>query len=194
VIGLLDRNCRRHRPALLELLDGRRSSATAEALLHLDRCSRCEEELSLTALTLAALRRLAAEARRVQPPSGGWHVVRSRIERPPSTPWAAPVGLAKSLVSVGVLLTVMTPVWLSRDANTSTDASPAARAAQVTVGRTPRPAPTQLTMTTVAESGPRYEKGPTHQYGPLPAVALKHQPAAPQAARTPAPAPTIRAR
>jgi predicted anti-sigma-YlaC factor YlaD len=193
VIGLLDRSCRRHRPALLELLDGRRSPATAEALLHLDRCSRCEEELSLTALTLAALRRLAAEARRVQPPEGGWRVVRNRIERPAPTPWAAPVGLAKSLVSVGVLLTVVTPVWLSRDATTSTDASSVGRA-QVTVGRALRPAPTQLTVTTVAESGPRYEKGPTHQYGPLPAVALRHQPPAPQGARTPAPAPTVRAR
>jgi hypothetical protein len=192
MIALLNRTCRRHRPALLELLEGHRSAATAEALLHLDRCMRCEEELSLTALTLAALRRLAAEARRAQPPESGWHVVRSRIERPAAVPWGTPIGLAKSLVSVGVLLTVMTPVWLSRDATSTSDALLAPRVEFAV--KTPRSVRPVVVTTTVAESGPRYEKGPTRQYGPLPEVALRHQAPAPAAARTPAPAPAVRAR
>jgi hypothetical protein len=190
--------CNRYRPVLLELLEGRRSDSTAEALLHLDHCTRCEDELSLTALTLAAVRRLAAEARRAQPPAGGWHVVRKRIEQPARTPWAAPVGLAKSLVSVGVLLTVVTPVWLSRDATATSDGAPVARP-QAAV-KTARPARTVIVTHTVSEPGPRYEKGTTRQYGPLPEAALRHDPPEPapaevsRAPRTPVPAPSTRAR
>jgi hypothetical protein len=188
---LRDRSCNRYRPVLLELLEGRRSDSTPEALLHLDRCTRCEDELSLTALTLAALRRLAAEARRAQPPAAGWQVVRSRIERPARSPWAVPVGLAKSLVSVGVLLTVVTPVWLSRDATATSDAAPVARVQSAV--KTARPAP-PVVVTTMPESGPHNEKGPTRQYGPLPEVRLRHQAPSTQPARLPAPAPTTRAR
>lgn len=192
MIALLNRTCRRHRPALLELLEGHRSVATAEALLHLDRCTRCEEELSLTALTLAALRRLAAEARRAQPPENGWHVVRSRIERPAPSPWGTPVGLAKSLVSVGVLLTIMTPVWLSRDASSTSDALLAPRVEFAV--KTPRSSRPVVVTTTVAESGPRYEKGPRTQYGLLPEVALRHNVDQPAKTSVPAPAPTARAK
>jgi hypothetical protein len=189
---LRDRSCNRYRPVLLELLEGRRSDATPEAVLHLDHCTRCEDELSLTALTLAALRRLAAEARRAQPPAGGWHVVRSRIERPARTAWAVPVGLAKSLVSVGVLLTVVTPIWLSRDATATSDAAPVARVEFAV--KTPRSVRPVVMTTTVAESGPHNEKGPTRQYGPLPELRLRHQAPATQPVRLPAPAPTTRAR
>jgi hypothetical protein len=192
MMRVLDRGCNRYRPVLLELLEGRRSDSTPEALLHLDRCSRCEDELSLTALTLAALRRLAAEARRAQPPAGGWHVVRSRIERPARTPWAVPVGLAKSLVSVGVLLTVVTPVWLSRDATATNDAAPVARLEFAV--KTPRASRVLVVTTTVPETGPHNEKGPTRQYGPLPEVRLRHQAPPTQPVRLPAPAPTTRAR
>lgn len=74
--------CLRHRRSLLGLVDPAvRVPADADALRHLDRCQRCETDLTELALTIHALRRAGAGAAGVMPPDGAWARLRTRVER-----------------------------------------------------------------------------------------------------------------
>ena len=78
--------CARNRPALTDWVERRaEGSATAAAFVHLERCRRCEQEISEIAQTVIALRRLGARASAVEPPVDGWRDLRTRLEasRPP---------------------------------------------------------------------------------------------------------------
>ena len=158
-----DRACGRHRAVLLESVEGRWDAASPAALAHLDQCPRCERELSLTALTLAGLRRLAAESRYVEPSPDGWTMIRGRLQRPAPARWPAAFGLGKAVVSVGVLVTLIAPVWISPPSHPVTETmsptetvSPAV-SSRANGRRAATPSPRAVSITTYA---PRYEKGP----------------------------------
>ena len=68
--------CRRHRSALIDLVDRReRGPGTSAALDHLGVCGRCEREITELALTIAALRRAGVATRDVDTPA----VARDRV-------------------------------------------------------------------------------------------------------------------
>ena len=78
---LLRPACMRHRAALLGLVDPvERMPAADAALTHLERCVRCEADLTDLALTVHALRRAGAAAAAAEPPPGAWTRLRARIE------------------------------------------------------------------------------------------------------------------
>jgi hypothetical protein len=71
VIRPLPATCSRHRPWLIDHIDGggpALEEAPAAALDHLGRCDRCRRELEATALVITALRRLGDEAAATVPP------------------------------------------------------------------------------------------------------------------------------
>ena len=116
---LFDSACGRHRPRLVEFLDsGRRDESTTAALLHLDRCAVCEREVASTALVLAGLRRLAAEARDARPSEDGWRLLRARLGRPSAPRWPATLRLAGTALSVFLLIAIVAPLNL-QDASLS---------------------------------------------------------------------------
>lgn len=79
--------CVRYRPVLADWAEHRTEGpATASALDHLDRCRRCELEITELTQTIIAVRRLAARASAIAPPTDGWRDLRVRLvanERPP---------------------------------------------------------------------------------------------------------------
>lgn len=100
----LGRDCRRHRPALLDFVAGGEAGpATPAALAHLDRCDRCRAELETTVLAVAALRRLGTELADVEPPADAWPRLQTTVSRwrAPRFPLMSPVaGMAMSLAIV----------------------------------------------------------------------------------------------
>jgi hypothetical protein len=107
VILAFRRPCADHRAVLLDFVDRReRTAATPAALAHLERCARCERELSEAALAIAGLRRLRAEVETAEPSSDAWLRLRTRIRRPVDPwPWRATLGgLATSALLVAVLV------------------------------------------------------------------------------------------
>jgi len=75
--------CERHRPALIDFVDrGDIAPGTAKALAHLDRCSRCTEDLESTLLAITALRRIGDDLARVEPSADAWPRLRARLETP----------------------------------------------------------------------------------------------------------------
>ncbi len=109
--------CGHHRDALLDFVDRREMSAGLdEALDHLETCAACRWELEATALAIAALRRLHAEARPLEPAPDAWARLRSRVERPREAVWrwrASVVGLA---VGASLVATIIAPasIWSPR--------------------------------------------------------------------------------
>jgi anti-sigma factor RsiW len=89
--------------ALVDFVDrGVQGRETAAALAHLDRCRQCTTELELTAQMITALRRIGAEAARIEPPANSWAVLRDHLQRMPARrtaprPWH--LRLSGSLVS-----------------------------------------------------------------------------------------------
>jgi hypothetical protein len=74
--------CVRYRPALVDFVEHRALGPDSPAALdHLNRCARCEDDLSQVAQTVIALRRLGSHAGEVQAPSDGWPTLRERLER-----------------------------------------------------------------------------------------------------------------
>jgi hypothetical protein len=74
--------CVTYRPALVDFVEHHALGPDSLAALdHLNRCARCEQDLSQVAQTVIALRRLGAHAGDVQAPSDGWPTLRVRIER-----------------------------------------------------------------------------------------------------------------
>jgi hypothetical protein len=79
----LGRGCAAHRAALLDFVDARdRSAVPRAALAHLERCPRCEAEMTDLALTVTALRRLAGDVAGVEPPTTAWPALLARIDEP----------------------------------------------------------------------------------------------------------------
>jgi hypothetical protein len=74
--------CVTYRPALVDFVEHRALGPDSPAALdHLNRCARCEQDLSQVAQTVIALRRLGAHAAEVRAPADGWPTLRERIER-----------------------------------------------------------------------------------------------------------------
>jgi anti-sigma factor RsiW len=103
----LSRSCSRYRLTLIDFVDrGEVREDTADALAHLDRCTRCTEVVESTILTITALRRMGDEASDVEPPPDSWPRLQVRIQgwrRRPAimSPLA---GLAMSFAIVAVLV------------------------------------------------------------------------------------------
>ena len=73
--------CARHRPTLIDWVEHRlEGPLTPSAFDHLDRCRRCELELTEIAQTVIALHRLAARAAMLEPRTDGWRDLRARLE------------------------------------------------------------------------------------------------------------------
>jgi hypothetical protein len=77
----LTRSCSRYRLTLIDFIDhGEVRPETADALAHLDRCTRCTEVVESTILTITALRRMGDEASTLEPPPDSWPRLRVRIQ------------------------------------------------------------------------------------------------------------------
>jgi hypothetical protein len=88
MITRMPRSCVVHRAALLDFVDGQpRSTETAAALDHLERCRACEDELAGIVRTVAALRRMGRVAAAADVPADAWPRLRERIARPAPTLW-----------------------------------------------------------------------------------------------------------
>lgn len=100
--------CTAHRRALVDFVDrGEVTTGTATALAHLDRCSRCTDELETTVQAIIALRRLGEEASRVEPLPDAWPRLMARLERwrPPRLAILSPAaGAAMSVILVIALV------------------------------------------------------------------------------------------
>jgi len=103
----LTRSCSRYRLSLIDFVDrGEVRADTADALAHLDRCTRCTEVVESTILTITALRRMGDEASGVEPPPDSWPRLRVRIQgwrRRPAV-MSPLAGLAMSFAIVAVLV------------------------------------------------------------------------------------------
>lgn len=112
--------CERHRHALVEFVETREVSASANrALDHLDRCDACGEELAGIAMALTGLRRLRAQVASAEPPPDAWPRLAARISNRAVATWRWPAtvrGLILSTMLVGVAvlsLSPETPIGLS---------------------------------------------------------------------------------
>lgn len=100
--------CRPHRDDLIAFVDRREvGERTASALRHLDACDACRRELEATALAIAGLRRLHAEALSAEPPNDAWPRLRRRVVAGRAPTWRWRSAMAGSLVGawlIGVLV------------------------------------------------------------------------------------------
>ncbi len=121
--------CTTHRAILLDFVDrGERGPLTPAAFDHVDRCPACRHELEAIALTITALRRLAAETAGKDPSPAAWMRLRRRLEPPRvsrSQVRATIAGLVTSAALVGALVGVQT--WRPPRLGDSTDLSPFSR-------------------------------------------------------------------
>jgi len=105
--------CDRHRPALLDFVDrGEIVSGTAKALAHLDRCSRCTEELEATLLTITALRRIGDEVARAEPSADAWPRLHARLRTLRPKRWAVMSPSAGLVMSVALVAVLVAPLRL----------------------------------------------------------------------------------
>ena len=110
--------CDRHRPALLDFVDrGEIVPGTAKALAHLDRCSRCTEELESTLLAITALRRIGDDLSRVEPAPDAWPRLRARIETLRPKRWAVMSPSAGLVMSVALVAVLVAPFRLGGATN-----------------------------------------------------------------------------
>jgi len=106
-LGLVMRSgaCRRHRPVLLDLVDGgERGPGTDDALDHLVTCAGCEREVTEVALTVAALRRAGTTWRAIPVPA----MARPELPRRRS-PWAWRAHLGGLITSAGIAALLVAP-------------------------------------------------------------------------------------
>ena len=88
MITRMPRSCVVHRAALLDFVDGQaRSTETAAALDHLERCRACEDELAGIVRTVAALRRMGRATAVAEVPADSWPRLRQRVTQPAPTLW-----------------------------------------------------------------------------------------------------------
>ncbi len=110
--------CRRYRAALIDFIDRHEiDPGTREALDHVGRCRRCEDELAEVALTIHAVRRLMADAAIRDPAGDAWDRLLLRIQRPAASAWRARSTLAGLLAGAGLVATLIGPttVWHARE-------------------------------------------------------------------------------
>ena len=94
--------CSAHRAALLDFVDARdRSTVPRAALAHLERCRRCESEMTELALTVTALRRLAGDVASVEPTTA-WPALLARIDDPALADATRPSTLMSLLIRAGM--------------------------------------------------------------------------------------------
>jgi hypothetical protein len=114
-----------HQVALLDFVDRREiGPGTREALEHLDTCRPCGWDLEATALAIAALRRLFAEAEHLEPPPDAWIRLRARVERPRAV-WRWRTALGGILVSTGLVATLVGPLTVRPQPGLLDEAAPA---------------------------------------------------------------------
>lgn len=108
------RQCERYRLALLDFVDRREiGPGTRPALDHLDRCRSCTSDLEATARAITALRRLRAEASRLEPPDDAWARLRARVDRPRGQLWRWRTSLGGLVVGAGLAAALVAPagIW-----------------------------------------------------------------------------------
>jgi hypothetical protein len=102
--------CSTHRPALAAFAErSERGPGTAAAFDHLERCRRCEAELTEALLTVHAVRRLLADARVADPPPDAWARLRLRVQRPVAGAWRARSSLAGVVLGAGLVAALIGP-------------------------------------------------------------------------------------
>jgi hypothetical protein len=119
MIERLGPECDGYRAALLDFVDRREiGPRTRAALTHLDRCRSCECELEATALAITALRRLWAEASRIEPSDDAWSRLRARVDRPRGSLWRWRSSLGGLMVGAGLAAALVAPagIWTRQPA------------------------------------------------------------------------------
>ena len=110
--------CERHRSALLDFVDrGEIVPGTARALAHLDRCSRCTEDLESTVLAITALRRIGDDLARAEPSPDAWPRLRARLETLRPKRWAIMTPSAGLVMSVALVAVLVAPLRLGGATN-----------------------------------------------------------------------------
>jgi hypothetical protein len=110
--------CDRNRPALVDFVDrGEIGVGTAKALAHLDRCSRCTEELETTVLAITALRRIGDDLDRAEPAPDAWPRLRARLETFKPRRWAVMSPSAGLVMSVALVAVLVAPLRLGGATN-----------------------------------------------------------------------------
>lgn len=108
--------CAAHRDALVDFAAGRGTGPDVRrAVAHVDRCRRCEVDLAATSLIVHALRRLSAEASRVEPAADGWARLRLRLVATPRPPSLLLSGIPGLVVAVGLCGALVGPGVLRGD-------------------------------------------------------------------------------
>jgi hypothetical protein len=103
--------CARHRSALLDFVDrGDIAPGTAPALVHLDRCSRCTDDLESMVLTITALRRLGDDLARAEPSPDAWPRLRARLDRWRPKRWAIMSPSAGMVMSIALVAVFVAPL------------------------------------------------------------------------------------
>jgi hypothetical protein len=130
--------CSAHRTALAAFVErSERGPATYVAFEHLDRCRRCQAELTELLLTVHAVRRTLAAAGTVDPPPDAWVRLRSRVQGPVANAWGMRSTLASAVVGAGLVAALIGPTAVLPPADA--------------VGREPGPAPAVLRERTAAD-------------------------------------------
>jgi anti-sigma factor RsiW len=114
MITRMPRSCVVHRAALLDFVDGQpRTSASAAALSHLERCRACEEELAGIVRTAAALRRLGQTTLLVEPPGHAWPALKARITARRADRWMPRFSVAGLALSAALAVMISLPATIS---------------------------------------------------------------------------------
>ena len=130
--------CSTHRAALAAFAErSERGAGTGAALEHLDRCRRCQADLTELLLTVHAVRRTLAEAGALEPPSDAWDRLRSRVQGPVASAWGMRSTLASAVVGAGLVAALIGPTAILRPADA--------------VGQEPGPPPAALKARTAAD-------------------------------------------
>ena len=161
--------CRRHLPALVDLVDrGERGPDTDAALDHMTGCVRCRDEVTELALTVAALRRVSTAYRAMPVPVLARPAVPVRRR-----PWAWRAQLGGLITSAGIAALLVAPHVGLGPAGAAFDAAP---------GRPPAPAwqaaeqriaasPDIASMVAVSDSViPRYPDGRLRPWKEVPST------------------------
>jgi hypothetical protein len=107
----LGRACARHRSALLDFVDrGEIAPGTSAALVHLERCNRCTDELESTVLAITAVRRLGDDLAAVEPSPDAWPRLRARLDRWRPARWAIMSPTAGVVMSVALVAVLVAPL------------------------------------------------------------------------------------
>jgi hypothetical protein len=106
-------DCRRLRPALLQLIeDPSGTSLTAAARAHLERCERCHADVAEVVLAGIAVHRSLAPARESRPAADAWPRLRTRVTRRSASPGRAASGVHGIALSAGLAMAMLVPLGL----------------------------------------------------------------------------------